>query len=206
MKDGSIVNMSLPIVLAIDDQAKERIGASIHVALVGPDGDLVGVLRSLISKAAVNVSWKANIYSQNLINNLCDHSTKVDKVFSVSLRQPDQYCCILCLNYVCSSVKPVWGLQVKRRLPEAPYYEISPAGHCPHDEVPEDFFRYLNESIPIEVVGLKRLLVFRLGNNTVDGTVPAGFESIELLEVLDLHNLKLVGNIPEEISNCKFLL
>lgn len=34
-------------------------------------------------------------------------------------------------------VKPVWGLQVKRQLPEAPYYEISPAGHCPHDEVPE---------------------------------------------------------------------
>lgn len=34
-------------------------------------------------------------------------------------------------------VKPIWGLQVKRQLPEAPYYEISPAGHCPHDEVPE---------------------------------------------------------------------
>ncbi|XP_047955490.1 pheophytinase, chloroplastic-like [Salvia hispanica] len=34
-------------------------------------------------------------------------------------------------------VRPVWGLQVKRRVPDAPYYEISPAGHCPHDEVPE---------------------------------------------------------------------
>lgn len=34
-------------------------------------------------------------------------------------------------------VRPVWGFQVKRQLPEAPYYEISPAGHCPHDEVPE---------------------------------------------------------------------
>ncbi|XP_028060257.1 pheophytinase, chloroplastic-like [Camellia sinensis] len=34
-------------------------------------------------------------------------------------------------------VKPVWGLQVKRQLPEAPYYEIRPTGHCPHDEVPE---------------------------------------------------------------------
>ncbi|KAI8018842.1 putative LRR receptor-like serine/threonine-protein kinase [Camellia lanceoleosa] len=64
----------------------------------------------------------------------------------------------------------------------------------------------LNGSIPIEVVGLKRLLVFRMGNNSVDGTVPVGFGSIELLEVLDLHNPKLVGNIPEEISNCKFLL
>ncbi|KAJ4978077.1 hypothetical protein NE237_008857 [Protea cynaroides] len=34
-------------------------------------------------------------------------------------------------------VKPIWGLQVKQKMPEAPYYEISPAGHCPHDEVPE---------------------------------------------------------------------
>lgn len=30
-----------------------------------------------------------------------------------------------------------WGFRVKRQVPEAPYYEISPAGHCPHDEVPE---------------------------------------------------------------------
>ncbi|XP_078436256.1 pheophytinase [Wolffia australiana] len=34
-------------------------------------------------------------------------------------------------------VRPIWGLQVKRQVPHAPYYEISPAGHCPHDEVPE---------------------------------------------------------------------
>lgn len=34
-------------------------------------------------------------------------------------------------------VTPFWGLRVKRRMTEAPYYEISPAGHCPHDEVPE---------------------------------------------------------------------
>lgn len=34
-------------------------------------------------------------------------------------------------------VRPIWGLQVKRKVPGAPYYEISPAGHCPHDEVPE---------------------------------------------------------------------
>lgn len=34
-------------------------------------------------------------------------------------------------------VTPIWGLQVKRQVPEAPYYQISPAGHCPHDEVPE---------------------------------------------------------------------
>ncbi|KAL5725030.1 hypothetical protein ACHQM5_008226 [Ranunculus cassubicifolius] len=34
-------------------------------------------------------------------------------------------------------VTPIFGLQVKRQVPDAPYYEISPAGHCPHDEVPE---------------------------------------------------------------------
>ncbi|XP_020114200.1 pheophytinase, chloroplastic [Ananas comosus] len=34
-------------------------------------------------------------------------------------------------------VRPIWGLKIKRQLPEVPYYEISPAGHCPHDEVPE---------------------------------------------------------------------
>ncbi|XP_042438243.1 pheophytinase, chloroplastic-like [Zingiber officinale] len=34
-------------------------------------------------------------------------------------------------------VRPIWGLKVKQQLPEVPYYEITPAGHCPHDEVPE---------------------------------------------------------------------
>ncbi|XAR64183.1 Sulfate adenylyltransferase [Bertholletia excelsa] len=47
MKDGSIVNMSLPIVLAIDDDVKASSGESPDVALVAPDGDLVGILRSI---------------------------------------------------------------------------------------------------------------------------------------------------------------
>lgn len=34
-------------------------------------------------------------------------------------------------------VKPIWGQKVKQQVPEATYYEMSPAGHCPHDEVPE---------------------------------------------------------------------
>ncbi|KAM7521199.1 hypothetical protein LguiB_020161 [Lonicera macranthoides] len=45
-KDGSVVNMSLPIVLTIDDEAKERIGGSSAVTLVGPGGDSVAILRS----------------------------------------------------------------------------------------------------------------------------------------------------------------
>ncbi|XP_050125843.1 ATP sulfurylase 2-like [Malus sylvestris] len=47
IEDGSFVNMSLPIVLAIDDETKERIGSSNNVGLVGPGGDLVGVLSSI---------------------------------------------------------------------------------------------------------------------------------------------------------------
>lgn len=43
--DGSFVNMSVPIVLAIDDETKERIGSEKNVCLVGPGGDLVGILR-----------------------------------------------------------------------------------------------------------------------------------------------------------------
>lgn len=70
-------------------------------------------------------------------------------------------------------VRPVWGLQVKRRVPETPYYEISPAGHCPHDEVPEvclfisfiarNFFDYLSSSsytvIVIMTPGLSLIFV-----------------------------------------------
>ncbi|KAH0692480.1 hypothetical protein KY285_019577 [Solanum tuberosum] len=28
-------------------------------------------------------------------------------------------------------VMPIWGLQVKRQFPKAPYYQISPFAHCP---------------------------------------------------------------------------
>ncbi|KAL7611922.1 ATP sulfurylase 2 [Lactuca sativa] len=44
---GSIVNMSLPIVLAIDDATKEKIGGANDVALVGPDQKIVAILRSI---------------------------------------------------------------------------------------------------------------------------------------------------------------
>nr|GME20101.1 ATP sulfurylase 2 [Ipomoea batatas] len=47
LKNGSVANMSLPIVLAIDDEAKERIGGSSDVALVGPADDLIAIMRSI---------------------------------------------------------------------------------------------------------------------------------------------------------------
>ncbi|KAJ9165989.1 hypothetical protein P3X46_020796 [Hevea brasiliensis] len=55
MADGTVVNMSLPIVLAIGDETKGSIGSSKNVALVTPDGDLIGILRRKNSK---NVGYK----------------------------------------------------------------------------------------------------------------------------------------------------
>jgi 3'-phosphoadenosine 5'-phosphosulfate synthase len=45
LEDDSIVNMSIPIVLAIDDLQKEAIGNSKDVSLLGPSGNLVAILR-----------------------------------------------------------------------------------------------------------------------------------------------------------------
>ncbi|KAK9839381.1 hypothetical protein WJX84_005938 [Apatococcus fuscideae] len=33
-------------------------------------------------------------------------------------------------------VVPLWGQRLKRLLPQADYFEVSPAGHCPHAEAP----------------------------------------------------------------------
>ena len=44
LDDGSFVNMSVPIVLAIDDSQKERIGESNSVALVDSDDNPVAIL------------------------------------------------------------------------------------------------------------------------------------------------------------------
>lgn len=60
MGDGSIVNMSLPIVFAIGDEDKERIGRSPDVALLGPDGDLVGILRRLVEFILFKSSFDSN--------------------------------------------------------------------------------------------------------------------------------------------------
>eukprot|EP00262_Sarcandra_glabra_P013798 TRINITY_DN3891_c0_g1_i1.p1 TRINITY_DN3891_c0_g1~~TRINITY_DN3891_c0_g1_i1.p1 ORF type:complete len:464 (-),score=59.35 TRINITY_DN3891_c0_g1_i1:402-1793(-) len=47
LDDGSIVNMSLPIVLAITDLEKHEIGESTKVALLSPDGDPVAILSNI---------------------------------------------------------------------------------------------------------------------------------------------------------------
>ncbi|KAK1387869.1 Sulfate adenylyltransferase [Heracleum sosnowskyi] len=47
MSDGSFVNMSLPIVLAIDDSQKSLIGGSSSVGLVDKDGKLIAILKDI---------------------------------------------------------------------------------------------------------------------------------------------------------------
>ncbi|CAL9075530.1 unnamed protein product [Musa acuminata var. zebrina] len=47
LADGSVVNMSLPIVLAIGDEEKEAIGKAPDVALTSPGGDFVAILRRI---------------------------------------------------------------------------------------------------------------------------------------------------------------
>ncbi|KAK4800254.1 hypothetical protein SAY86_020741 [Trapa natans] len=47
LEDGSVVNMSVPIVLAIDDSQKHKIGESKKVALIGSDGKPVALLRDI---------------------------------------------------------------------------------------------------------------------------------------------------------------
>ena len=46
---------------------------------------------------------------------------------------------ILICRPLALQVKPVWGQRLRRLLqgPQTAYFEISPAGHCPHDESPE---------------------------------------------------------------------
>lgn len=48
LPDGGLVNMSLPIVLAIGDADKEQIGGKPDVALQGPDGGVVAILRRYV--------------------------------------------------------------------------------------------------------------------------------------------------------------
>ncbi|KAI5082108.1 hypothetical protein GOP47_0001851 [Adiantum capillus-veneris] len=47
LADGSVVNMSVPIVLAIDDLQKEAIATSSSIALRAPSGELIAILRNI---------------------------------------------------------------------------------------------------------------------------------------------------------------
>ncbi|KAK9125201.1 hypothetical protein Scep_014047 [Stephania cephalantha] len=81
-----------------------------------------------------------------------DHSIKVDKVFSRILEVTEHPAAAASFASIMfapkgelsfqeallrSLGKACLGPDGKKQVPETLYYEISPAGHCPHDEVPE---------------------------------------------------------------------
>lgn len=70
MEDGSVVNMSLPIVLSITDQVKESIGAKESVALLGPSGGPVAILRRCYNLESF-VKEKRRIHSAQTHINYC---------------------------------------------------------------------------------------------------------------------------------------
>lgn len=49
LPDGTFTNMSLPIVLAIDDEKKQSLSGVNAVTLVGPDGNDVAILRKYVT-------------------------------------------------------------------------------------------------------------------------------------------------------------
>lgn len=67
-------------------------------------------------------------------------------------------------------------------------------------------YNRLDGQILTEISNLKRLSVIKLGKNSIIYEIPEDFGSIELLQVLDLHNLDLNGVIPDSLSSCRFLL
>ena len=53
-------------------------------------------------------------------------------------------------------VQRFWGQRVKRQVPEATYFELSPAGHCPHHEVPQTVNTLMLEWLNAQEEGAKQ--------------------------------------------------
>jgi len=72
----------------------------------------------------------------------------------------DRRTCPVCMIYGAEDpwVVPLWGQRLKRRVPEAVYYELSPAGHCPHHERPEASNTLIASYIESLVSGATELL------------------------------------------------
>ena len=48
-------------------------------------------------------------------------------------------------------MKNFWARRLKRRVPAVDYFSLSPAGHCPHHEVPNAVNTVLREWIAHQV-------------------------------------------------------
>ena len=72
----------------------------------------------------------------------------------------DMRTCPVCLVYGAEDpwVVPLWGQRLKRRVPDATYYELSPAGHCPHHERPQAVNELMAAWMSNQVSGTPELL------------------------------------------------
>ena len=68
--------------------------------------------------------------------------------------------CPVCLIYGREDpwVVPRWGRRLKRIVPDAAYYELSPAGHCPHHERPEAVNALIASFLQSQLTGCAQLL------------------------------------------------
>ena len=82
MENGTVVNMSLPIVLAIDDETKKNIGSSKDVGLVGPDGDLLAILRRFVNPFLfyLFVAVFCCCFKKRIFNRICCANTHLCNV------------------------------------------------------------------------------------------------------------------------------
>ena len=65
---------------------------------------------------------------------------------------------LLCYGAEDPWVVPLWGQRLKRRVPDATYYELSPAGHCPHHEQPKAVNALMASWLANQVSGTPQLL------------------------------------------------
>ncbi|CAH8306479.1 unnamed protein product [Eruca vesicaria subsp. sativa] len=85
-------------------------------------------------------------------------------------------------------VGPIWRKKIKKELPNAPYYEINPAGHCPHDEVPEG--KRLNPLSLKELQHLEKQLNFSPVSVRERKIKVIGFQELMLTKQLEESRLK----------------
>ena len=65
---------------------------------------------------------------------------------------------MLCYGAEDPWVVPLWGQRLKRRVPTAAYYEMSPAGHCPHHEQPAAVNTIMASWLASQISGTPELL------------------------------------------------
>ncbi|GMH35967.1 hypothetical protein BSKO_03835 [Bryopsis sp. KO-2023] len=101
-------------------------------------------------RALLNLVYSSPVKDQVLIDQIVEatlHPTALDAFASIVFAPRAEFGfnemlrkiqCSVCMIYGRDDpwVLPLWGQRLKRIVPDAMYYEVTPAGHCPHHERP----------------------------------------------------------------------